>query len=136
EPEALHQTRVGLRRLRSAMTVFKGAVDDPTGRLLKVRLKEMFAALGEARELDVFVEERMPEFVARLDRAALTELRRRLQTHRARAYERARVALREAEEEGLFKSCTEWIEGRSWSAAGARGGAAGPDRLLADFARH
>src|SRR5690606_37311166 len=80
--------------------------------------------------LDVFIEEQMPEFVGRLDRPALNALRQRLRAHRARAYERARAALREAEETRLFDACAEWIENSAGSDATPAG------RPLADFAAH
>ena len=48
DPEYLHQLRVGVRRLRTVLRVFKAG---PLGR----RLRELAEPLGEARDWDVFV---------------------------------------------------------------------------------
>jgi len=48
DPEYLHQLRVGIRRLRTVLRVFKGR---RRGR----RLRKLAEPLGEARDCDVFV---------------------------------------------------------------------------------
>jgi CHAD domain-containing protein len=54
-PEAVHQSRVALRRLRSLLRVFRRATDDPALRSLDARLREVVATLGPARDWDVFL---------------------------------------------------------------------------------
>jgi inorganic triphosphatase YgiF len=54
-PEALHQARVAMRRLRSAFSLFRPAIDDPRFQLLREELRWFTAQLGEARNLDVFI---------------------------------------------------------------------------------
>lgn len=54
-PEAVHQARVALRRLRSAMTLFKDVLG-PERRLLSDRLRDLARVLGDARDLDVLAE--------------------------------------------------------------------------------
>ena len=56
-PEAIHQMRVALRRLRSAITIFKGFLDTPESQWLKGELRWLLAPLGTARDGDVFREE-------------------------------------------------------------------------------
>ena len=89
--EAVHQMRVGLRRLRAFTSVFRGTVGDPFRAELE-ELQQLFAALAEVRECDVFLESTLPlirpqqlqaseraafEVTARLHRAsALGALRR------------------------------------------------------------
>lgn len=51
-PEAVHQARVALRRLRSAMTLFR-SVTGREHKALSARLRALAALLGEARDLDV-----------------------------------------------------------------------------------
>jgi CHAD domain-containing protein len=53
--EAVHQTRVALRRLRSLLRVFRAATDGPSLRGLDARLREAVAVLGPARDWDVFL---------------------------------------------------------------------------------
>ncbi|MBU2135849.1 MAG: inorganic triphosphatase, partial [Alphaproteobacteria bacterium] len=56
-PEAVHQLRVAVRRLRSAMSTFKALVAGPELDVLKGELKWLSGACDEARNLDVFLEE-------------------------------------------------------------------------------
>jgi len=50
--EHVHQTRVGIRRLRSALRVFRDWVAEPPAELVD-GLRTLFAALGQARDRDV-----------------------------------------------------------------------------------
>lgn len=50
--EHVHQLRVGIRRLRSALRCFEGWAPMPP-KALKMGLRELFARLGEARDADV-----------------------------------------------------------------------------------
>ena len=54
-PEPVHAMRVALRRLRSAMSVFRRAADGPAFAAVKDPLHELAAALGAARDWDVFL---------------------------------------------------------------------------------
>jgi triphosphatase len=54
DPEYLHQLRVGLRRLRSAMGAFSPVVED--AKPLKRALRRLMPSLGAARDWDVFVQ--------------------------------------------------------------------------------
>lgn len=56
DPEALHQLRVAYRRLRSAFSLHRPVCRaDPRARALTERLRALTAALGPARDLDVFL---------------------------------------------------------------------------------
>jgi triphosphatase len=55
-PEALHQARVALRRLRSALSIFKPVVADARFPHLAGELKWLAGTLGHARDLDVLLE--------------------------------------------------------------------------------
>lgn len=57
DPEAVHQMRVALRRLRSGMNVFKDLLDTPQTAALKDELRWLAGLLGPARDTDVFIEE-------------------------------------------------------------------------------
>lgn len=54
-PEGVHQMRVALRRLRSALKVFRPAADGPALRTLDADLKALADRLGPARDWDVFL---------------------------------------------------------------------------------
>jgi len=55
-PEAVHQARIGIRRLRSAMVLFNGMLAGTEREKLNDRLRDLAACLGEARDLDVLTE--------------------------------------------------------------------------------
>ena len=62
-PESIHQMRVALRRLRSAMSLFKIMLQDPQSQDLAEELRWMQGCLGMARDGDVL----MSELLAPLD---------------------------------------------------------------------
>lgn len=75
--EALHQARVAMRRLRSALTLFKSAIRDAEYEYLRGELRWFTGQLGEARNLDVYLERDLSD----ADRATLTERRERAYDH-------------------------------------------------------
>lgn len=60
ETEAVHQLRVGIRRLRSAWKLFDGWTDLPEG-TLQDGAREQFGAFGVARDADVLAGTVMPQ---------------------------------------------------------------------------
>ena len=54
-PEAVHQMRVAVRRLRSALSIFQGAAGGPAFEAISPLLQAFGAALGGARDWDVFL---------------------------------------------------------------------------------
>jgi CHAD domain-containing protein len=94
---------VALRRLRSAMTLFKRTVDDAEHGRLKDDIQWLTRRFGEARNLDVLIEryrKRSPpgELVARRDKA----------------YDDVAEALRAPRRRSLFLRLVMWIEGGAW----------------------
>lgn len=59
DPEFLHQMRVGIRRLRSVFSLFRDVLDDAAAPQAAA-LRAIAAALGPARDWDVFVTETLP----------------------------------------------------------------------------
>ncbi len=53
--ESIHQMRVALRRLRSAMTMFKEMLTDPASDVLRAELRWLQQTLGAARDWDVLL---------------------------------------------------------------------------------
>lgn len=56
DPEALHDFRVALRRLRSLMRVYRPYLKGSVGKKLRARLKELAASTNQARDAEVQVE--------------------------------------------------------------------------------
>jgi CHAD domain-containing protein len=97
--EGTHQTRVALRRLRSALSLFRD-VAGPEGKAASAGLKALASSLGPARDWDVFIGGRLAEI-----RRAFPEDGRiaRLGTDAAASRDRAYAALREALEAPGFR---------------------------------
>src|SRR5262245_28120308 len=55
DPEYLHQMRVAIRRMRTALEVFAEAVPDAVASPLQGELRWLSGALGQARDWDVFI---------------------------------------------------------------------------------
>lgn len=87
DPEYLHQARVAVRRLRSAVGVFKRACPPPAQEM--TRMANFLRALGEARDWDVFVLDSLPSLAGTLPVQQKNLLSRR--AHAARRAARAAV---------------------------------------------
>jgi len=60
-PEALHQARVAMRRLRSALSLFRPAVRDRDFDRIRDELRWFTSQLGHARNLDVYLDSDLPK---------------------------------------------------------------------------
>jgi inorganic triphosphatase YgiF len=115
DPEAVHQMRIGLRRLRAILSAFKPVLDLRAAENLLEETKQFFALLGDVREADVFLEETLTQFpddVFGLDvKATLsTEVERFRKSARRRVQDLA-VGPAFAR---LIISWYGWIEGGRW----------------------
>ncbi|HXH17011.1 MAG TPA: CHAD domain-containing protein [Sphingomonas sp.] len=102
DPEALHQTRVALRRLRSALAIFKPVVADDRFAHLASELKWLAGSLGPARDLDV-LRDRLGE---RANPALIAA--------RADAYSTALNALDSQRTRDLMIDMVEWSALGAW----------------------
>jgi triphosphatase len=74
DTEGVHQTRVALRRLRSALVLFRPSLGNTVPKPLETRLKTVAQALGEARDWDVLVDETLPALLTARDRTRAAPL--------------------------------------------------------------
>ncbi len=94
DSEAVHQARVAIRRLRAAFSMFKDVVVGEDADAARRELKWLSILLGEARDLDVFLENRMKQVaLEHPDVPGVRELARRLESMRDRARRRLDGAL-------------------------------------------
>jgi triphosphatase len=113
---ALHQMRVGLRRLRTALSVFSGFLLDSQIDTIKAEIKWMSRVLAPARELDVFLTEVvLPLRREYREEAGLQSLYRSYSAQRAKAYERARQAANSVRFRALMLELAAWIETGPWT---------------------
>jgi len=90
EPEGVHQMRVGLRRLRAAISLFADILQDPQTAAFKEELKWLTGELGPARELEVLVTRVIAPVKRRHSRLqGISSLSRDLTQQRAAARARA-----------------------------------------------
>ncbi len=105
DPEYLHQMRVALRRLRSALGVFTPILPVPKAATLRAEFKWLAACLGPARDWDVFVMESLPLIEAEFrQHDALTSFIARCDKLRLSAGLRARRAVRSVRYRNLMRS--------------------------------
>lgn len=99
--EALHQTRVAIRRLRSALALFRPAIAGGECERIEAELKWFLAESGDARNLDVYLESDL-----------LDDQRRFILERRDDAYDRAIAAT----DSSRFRRLT--LDVLGWSVAG------------------
>lgn len=115
-PEAVHQMRVALRRLRSALSLFKPITTTPDGVRLKEELRWLANSLGQARDLDVFADELLRPVQAVLStESTLSELTEATERHRHEAYEGAVAALSDPRTGRLMLDLAAWLDNGDWS---------------------
>jgi CHAD domain-containing protein len=115
EPEAIHQLRVGMRRLRVALTSFGGEFRTPEFEAVRLRAKDLAQKLAPARDLDVFVSELLePAAGANGSQEAFSVLRRRAQAVRCRAFDDTFLAIAGPRLRMLMREITDITDGRGW----------------------
>lgn len=98
EPDSVHKMRVASRRIRSTLRSFRKVLDEDRARDLDVRLKDLAATLGVARDAEV-QQARMLDHLDELpDELVLGPVRRRIEERlggeRLRGHDAVLVALR------------------------------------------
>jgi inorganic triphosphatase YgiF len=119
EPEGVHQMRVGLRRLRTAMSLFKSLLRGRETERIKHQLKWLTAELGPARDLDVLVKDGIPKLErAKPDEKTLPALKKDLKARREHGFVRVRRAVAGSRCQKLVLETALWIAGGSWALGG------------------
>ena len=135
EPEGIHQMRVAMRRLLSAIRMFGPVLRLEDAREHFQALKTLFAQLGGVREADVFIGETLPSLAAAgLGTTLESVLRREIAAFRAAAYQRALDELTSANFARLVVQLNDWIESRNWLKADRPIDALLVERAAEDFA--
>ncbi len=115
DPEGLHQMRVGLRRMRSALTLFDGVLPMMQAGWLKKECAWITRTLGSARNWDVFLDDVLaPLELDRPGDKSLAALRAQCERARARNYETAREAIRSPRYTTLVLNVSRWLDEADW----------------------
>ncbi len=118
DAEGVHQMRVGLRRFRSALSVFRGLMPEDHYTWLNGEARWALASLGPARDWDVFLADLLsPLERERPDDKDLAVLRKAAEQRRDEAYEQVRKALGDPRYTRFLLRLGGWLEDRAWHCA-------------------
>jgi CHAD domain-containing protein len=117
DPEALHEMRIALTRLRTAVLFFSPMAADLRQMRVRAELKWLNAHLGGVRDLDVAIERlnAINQDQPHTEPYYRSWSERRLDGHRTLSR-----ALRSPRYRRLIKSTSEWIESGPWSTSRAK----------------
>ncbi|WP_448527179.1 CHAD domain-containing protein [Parathermosynechococcus lividus] len=111
DPEAIHQMRVGLRRLRTALEVFSQTVRFPKGVSIQ-RVRAVASSLSPVRDLDVMMlalKEQYYPHLPRSEQQQLAKLIKKLDKQREEALQKALHLLRGDRYRKLQQGLGEWL---------------------------
>ena len=115
-PEGVHQMRVGLRRLRAALSLFAALLHDPQTAAPKNELKWLAGELGPARELEVLVNRVVAPMKRQRRRwRGMPSLSHEFAERRDAALSRAQMAVQSARFRALTLEVAAWLEAGSWT---------------------
>jgi inorganic triphosphatase YgiF len=114
-PEALHQTRVGLRRFRAALSAYRPMVEDAEFEALKTETKWLAGELDRARNLDVFIHDAFRATDAgAAQRGAFASFGSQLLHAQSQAYVQALTALDSPRFARLLLQISAWLNVGAW----------------------
>jgi triphosphatase len=114
-PEGIHQMRIGLRRLRAALSLFSDMVSEAELRPIKAKLKWLTNELGPAREFEVFLTKVVTPLKRRHARqVGMRSLSHDLAERRDAAVTRALTAVCSTRFRDLTLNLAAWLEAGGW----------------------
>jgi inorganic triphosphatase YgiF len=116
DAEGVHQMRVGLRRLRSAIALFSALLEDPQTEKIKAELKWLTGELGPARELEVLIARVVKPAQRRSGWDDIPKLSQQFAGRRAAALAHARHAIASERYRLLKIEIAAWLETGQWAA--------------------
>jgi inorganic triphosphatase YgiF len=115
DSEGVHQMRVGLRKLRAAISIFSELLNDRQTQFIKGELVWMTNELGPARDLDVYLKTTVePLEKVRARKRGLREFADDLLTRRKAAFKKLKNAVNSPRYRLLILGTLQWIEAGDW----------------------
>lgn len=115
DPEALHQTRVALRRLRAAIALFKKVVADDRRDRIDDALRDLVHQLNAARDTDQFLDKVIrPVTAEHQGEPGLRKLVDYFEKRRESAFAHARQALDGDAFRTLIGDAEDWLANGKW----------------------
>jgi triphosphatase len=134
DSEAVHQMRVGLRRLRAAISLFSKLLGDKQTERIKTELRWLTGELAPARDLDVYMRSRVePLHGATPAKRGMKELATALASRRHAAFARAKRAVASPRYRSLLLDTLQWVEDGEWVRQSPRSGRQPIQQFAADI---
>lgn len=115
--EGVHQARIAMRRIGTALSLFKSYLTGPEAAHIKAEIRWLISALGKARDLDVFLDEVLPVVAAdRPNDKDIAAVKTAAVKARNTAYRKVRSALNSRRYTDAMLALASWIEERGWRA--------------------
>jgi triphosphatase len=115
DPEGIHQMRVGLRRLRAAISLFRVMLQGRETDRVKGELKWLTVQLGSARDTDVLVSKTVVPYLERHPgRREFEVLAHDLEKERSAGFARARAAVESDRFRRVLLDCALWLVDGEW----------------------
>jgi triphosphatase len=134
DSEGVHQMRVGLRRLRAAISLFSKLLGGKETERIKSELKWLTEELAPARDLDVYVRRKTePMRGPAQAKRGMKELARALASRRHAAFDKAKAAVASPRYRLLLLDTLQWIESGDWARRSRRSGQQPIERCAADI---
>ena len=115
DAEGVHQMRIGLRRLRTAISLFAALLEDPQTEKIQTGLRWFTGELGPARELDVLIARVVkPVRQRRSGWDDIPKLSQQFAEQRTAALARAREAIGSERYRLLKIDIAAWLETGDW----------------------
>jgi inorganic triphosphatase YgiF len=116
DPEGVHQMRIGLRRLRAALSIFRGLLRGPEPQSVKNDLKWLTGQLSPARDADVLLRERVNQLPDHTPVAAEAgTLARTVRAKRSAGLAKAHAAVTSRRYRTLALKTALWLANGAWS---------------------
>ena len=130
DTEYLHQMRVGLRRLRSALLAFRELVPKKAAKPIVERLRALMPALGAARDWDVFSDALVGIGTHEPEKApAMAPLLAKARAKRGVARRRARAVAASRDMQSFLLRALRWVNEGRWQQCERSLGAFATDAL-------
>ena len=123
DPEPLHQSRIAIRRMRSALALFGPCLEPEAAERFEATLKRFGRILGEARDRDVFIKGIVAEKEEYRQNGAWLEMVIPLiETERRSAYRGVHTLIHSAEPTGFVLALAGWAQSDLWLRPDGAGG--------------
>ena len=117
--EGVHQMRVAVRRMRSALSIYRKLLPTAQFNLFSGELRWLLNELGPTRDMDVFLEEILePVAAAIADDPFLDSLRLHAEERREMCYRTSQEAVQSKRYAKLVLRLSAWLHGREWRSPG------------------